>query len=64
MAVARALVERIEYILPARFDASEVPGISPTIKSISLSERTPSQFAMELLQKLGPSPVGLYDPEG
>jgi hypothetical protein len=36
-ALTRALQERKEYVLPARFDDSEVPGILPTVAYISLT---------------------------
>ncbi len=52
-AVARAMVERAEYVLPARFDATEVPGILPTVAYISLSSKAPADFAEILLKKLG-----------
>lgn len=52
-ALARALQERREYVLPARFDATEIPGIPPTIVYISLAGRTPTEFARLIEQKLG-----------
>lgn len=44
-AQARAFTENSEYILPARFDDTEIPGILPTTGYISLSNLSPSQFA-------------------
>ena len=55
-ALARALEERNEYVLPARFDSTVVPGIAPTVGYISLSGRTETEFATLIQQKLGRSP--------
>jgi tetratricopeptide (TPR) repeat protein len=49
---ARAFQERQEYMLPARFDETEIPGVLPTIGYISLAERTPKQFVEVILGKL------------
>ena len=51
-AQARALTEQREYILPARFDATEIPGLPESIKYIDLSGRTPEEFAQLVLRKL------------
>jgi hypothetical protein len=56
-AVARALREQKEYILPARFDATELEGIPHTTAHISLSHKTPAQFARIIVEKLGRSVV-------
>ncbi len=52
-ALARALQERKEYILPARFDDSEVAGIPPTVGYISLANKPPIELAKIVLKKLG-----------
>ncbi|HUG70312.1 MAG TPA: TIR domain-containing protein [Pirellulaceae bacterium] len=52
-ALARALEERQEYILPARFDDTEIPGIRPTLGYIELSRKTPRELGTLILQKLG-----------
>jgi hypothetical protein len=52
-ALARALQERKEYVLPARFDDSEVPGILPTVGYISLTANSPVELAKIILKKLG-----------
>jgi len=52
-ALARALQERKEYVLPARFDDTEIPGIAPTIGYIPLADRAPEQFGHLIVQKLG-----------
>jgi hypothetical protein len=54
-ALARALQEREEYMLPARFDATELPGILPTVGYISLSDKSPIDFGKLILEKLGKS---------
>ncbi len=55
-ALARAVEERQEYILPARFDRTELPGIRPTLGYVDLSAKTPSQLGVLILQKLGREP--------
>ena len=52
-ALARAIEEKEEYILPARFDDTEIPGIRPTIGYVDLSDKTPQQLGEMILQKLG-----------
>lgn len=52
-ALAKAIEEKEEYILPARFDDTEIPGIQPTIRYVDLSKKTPEQLGKMILQKLG-----------
>jgi hypothetical protein len=52
-AQARAFKSRTEYILPVRFDDTEIPGIRPTQGYIDLRTTTPEQLADMLLEKLG-----------
>lgn len=52
-ALARALEERQEYILPARFDETEVPGIRPSLGYVDLSQKTPEELGRLVLSKLG-----------
>lgn len=56
-AQARAFEENEEYILPARFDDTEIPGIRPTTGYIDLRGRSPESFADLICQKLGHSAV-------
>src|SRR5207245_1386371 len=42
-ALARALEERTEYVLPARFDDTEIPGLRPTIRYQDLTNFAPQQ---------------------
>lgn len=51
-AQARAFKENREYLLPARFDDTELPGVPSTVAYIDLRTRTPQQFADLVLRKL------------
>lgn len=51
-AQARAFRESGEYILPARFDDTEIPGLLPTVGHISLQGMTPAAFAALIKSKL------------
>lgn len=51
-AQARAFQESQEYILPARFDDTEIPGILPTIGYISLKDRTSEELVSIIKRKL------------
>lgn len=51
-AQARAFQEAIEYILPARFDDTEIPGVLPTVGYVSLVGRSPDDFVSLLVKKL------------
>lgn len=52
-AYVRAMNDDADYILPARFDATEIDGIRPTIGYIGLAKRRPSDLAKLILKKLG-----------
>ena len=49
---SRAFQENQEYILPARFDETEIPGLFPTVYYISLRDKPPSDFAKIIFKKL------------
>lgn len=51
-AQARAFTENEEYILPARFDNSEIPGISNTTGYIDLKITSPSELVQLIIDKL------------
>ncbi|WP_285635889.1 TIR domain-containing protein [Lentzea sp. NBRC 102530] len=51
-AQARALTENSEYILPARFDDTEIPGVRPTVGYIDLRVTTPEQLVAMFAEKL------------
>lgn len=48
----RALEERREYILPVRFDDTEIPGLTRTIGYLSLRDRAPEALAELVREKL------------
>jgi hypothetical protein len=52
-ALARAIEEKEEYILPVRFDKTEVPGIRHTLGYIDISSRAPEELGELILKKLG-----------
>lgn len=52
-AFERAIEAKEEYILPARFDDTPLPGLRKTIHYIDLRKKTPEQFAVLILKKLG-----------
>lgn len=54
-ALARAIQERAEYILPARFDSTDVSGLLPTIGYVDLSTKSPRELGLLILKKLGRS---------
>ncbi len=49
---ARAFQENQEYILPARFDETPIPGVLPTVGYISLAGRSPQDFVKIIQTKL------------
>jgi hypothetical protein len=52
-AQARAFCNNEEYILPAKFDDTEIPGIRETVGYIDLRSRKPTQLAKLIIEKLG-----------
>jgi hypothetical protein len=55
-AQARALTEHVEYILPARFDSTPVPGLRPTVGYVDLSKTSCEELADLVNAKLGENP--------
>lgn len=53
MALDRALREKRDYILPARFDDTQLPGLSSSIAYTQLDDKEPTTLAALILQKLG-----------
>jgi hypothetical protein len=51
-ALARAVRERREYVLPARFDDTPLPGLLSEMGTVDLRGRTPQQFASMVADKL------------
>lgn len=56
-AQARAIQQAGEYILPARFDDTEIPGLLPTTGFIDLRRRAPVDVALLVCEKLGKPPL-------
>jgi len=52
-AQARAFQEHQEYILPARFDRTQIPGILPTTGYVDLKDYSPVEFAVLVKRKVG-----------
>jgi hypothetical protein len=57
-AQARAFRSHQEYILPARFDATAIPGIRETVGYIDLKHYTPTAFAKLILAKMSEAAGG------
>ena len=51
-ALARAVAEAGVYVLPARFDDSELPGLLPDVVTVDLRRYTPAQFADLVAEKV------------
>src|SRR2546430_16587241 len=51
-ALNKAVRERREYVLPARFDDTPLPGLLSDMVAIDLRTRTPEQFAAMIAAKL------------
>jgi hypothetical protein len=52
-AQARAIKAKGEYILPARFDNTPIPGLPDTIHYMTLSKMSPLELAEIILKKVG-----------
>ena len=52
-ALSEHMKEDAEYVLPVRFDDTEVPGLPDTIQYLSAERFTPHQLAIEIIKKLG-----------
>jgi hypothetical protein len=53
-AQARAFSEQCEYVLPVRFDDTEIPGVHKTVGYIDLINISPVDLAELIKQKIGP----------
>ena len=51
-ALAQAVRKRLEYVLPARFDDTPLPGLLPDVSYVDLRIKTPQQFAAMIAAKL------------
>ncbi|HEX4452176.1 MAG TPA: TIR domain-containing protein [Kofleriaceae bacterium] len=54
-AMARSVEQRAEYILPVRFDDTEVPGLPATVGFADARTKSPEALSRLILQKLGRS---------
>jgi hypothetical protein len=54
-AFEKAIASKEEYILPARFDDTEIPGLQKHIVYVDLRKKTPNELARMILEKLGRS---------
>ncbi|GAA3747225.1 hypothetical protein GCM10022239_23400 [Leifsonia bigeumensis] len=61
-AQARAIQDSSEYILPVRFDSTEIPGLRSTVGYIEASNVTPAELAQLIRTKLGPRARKKYFP--
>lgn len=52
-AFEKALASKEEYILPARFDDTEIPGLHKHIGYVDLRKKTPTELARMIVEKLG-----------
>jgi tetratricopeptide (TPR) repeat protein len=52
VALGRAVRERRDYVLPARFDDTPLPGLLSDMVTVDLRTRTPQQFATMIADKL------------
>lgn len=53
IAFAKAIENRQDYILPARFDDTKIDGLISTICYLDLSKMTPEQLGENIIRKLG-----------
>lgn len=60
-AQARAFVESQEYILPVRFDDTEVPGLAFTTGYLDISKMSPIELAENIIKKLNRSITSKFD---
>lgn len=58
-AQSRALEQSIEYVLPARFDQTELASVLSTIGYIDLRNRAPEEFSVMICKKLGKDPFSV-----
>jgi hypothetical protein len=61
-AQARAIREHREYILPARFDRTRIPGLRPTVGYVDASKLSSREVASLIVAKIGERPREKYFP--
>ena len=57
-ALSRMVQEKREYILPVRFDDTEVPGLPEDLIYVRASDHSPAQLSAMIASKLGIRPFG------
>lgn len=57
-ALVNAINQEREYILPARFDSTKLPGLSDLVKYIDLKDKLPEDFAEMIIRKM--TEEGIY----
>jgi len=62
-AQAKAFMSNIEYLLPVRFDKTEIPGILSTTGYINALEYSPKELSEFIKKKIGPIPRYEFFPE-
>ncbi|MEG3180658.1 toll/interleukin-1 receptor domain-containing protein [Sphingomonas sp. LT1P40] len=56
-AISRQMKDDAEYILPVRFDHTEVPGLPDTLQYLLADRFTPAELALEIAKKIGVRPT-------
>ncbi len=56
-AISRQMKDDGEYILPVRFDMTEVPGLPDTMQYLMAKRFTPAELAVEIARKVGVAPT-------
>lgn len=56
-AQARAFSDASDYILPARFDDTDIPGLLSTTGYIDLRHHSPAEVAILVASKMGHDPL-------
>ena len=54
--LSRAIQERVEYVLPVRFDNTSVPGLPDSTRYETADNHTPEKLAAMIAEKLGIKP--------
>ena len=62
-AQARAFRENKEYLLPVRFDNTEIPGLAATVGYIDASNKSPMELAQMIEQRVMPINRSSYFPD-
>ena len=55
---SRAAREQREYVLPVRFDDTQVPGLSEDVSYLQAGDHSPAELAAMIAEKIGVQPFG------